>query len=178
MTQDKTVQKNVTKESLYSIGEHFYSLESLIIDNDGEIDDIIDQWLEEYQAKEEDKIDAYCYLIQKFEEIAKEAKRLAKRSNYYTGRSKNLKDRLKHYLQHRGKQKVETPRFTVSVCNNGGQLLVRLHEDVTVERLPEQFVKVHREPDLSSLQEAIVSGDEQAMQFAKVLPRGTHLRIK
>lgn len=178
MTQDKTVQKNVTKESLFSIGEHFYALESLLIEHGGEVTDEIDQWLDEYQAKEDHKIDAYCYLIQKFEEIASEAKRLADRSSSYNKKAKGLKDRLKLYLENRGKHKIETPRFTVSVCNNGGQLPVKLHEDITVERLPEQFVQVLQNPDLTSLREAIVSGDEEAMRFAKVLPRGTHLRIK
>jgi hypothetical protein len=178
MIQDKTVPKSVTKESLFSIGEHFYSLESLIIENEGEIDEIIDQWLDEYQAKEEDKIDAYCYLIQKFDEIAEEAKRLAQRSTFYTRRCSNLKDRLKHYLEHRGKSKVETPRFTVTVCGNGGQLPIQLHEDVNADNLPEQFTKVQRHPDLHSIREAILNGDEHAMQFATVLPRGTHLRIK
>ena len=65
------------------IGEHFYALESLLMETEGEITEEIDQWLEEYQAKEEDKIDAYCYIIQKFEEIAAEAKRLADRSSSY-----------------------------------------------------------------------------------------------
>lgn len=173
-----TANKSNTKESLFMIGEHFYALESLLIETEGEITDEIDQWLDEYQAKEEYKIDAYCYLIQKFEEIATEAKRLADRSSSYNKKAMNLKDRLKLYLVKRGKEKVESPRFTISVCKNGGQLPIRLHEDVTVERLPEQFVQVMRNPDLTSLREAIVSGDEEAMLFAKILPRGTHLRIK
>ncbi|MEX2345291.1 MAG: siphovirus Gp157 family protein [Balneolaceae bacterium] len=178
MTQYKTVQKPSTKESLFSIGEHFYALESLLIENEGEITDEIDQWLSEYQAKEEHKLDAYCYLIQKFEEIAAEAKRLADRSSSYNKKAKNLKDRLKLYMENRGREKIETPRFTISVCRNGGQLPIKLHEDVTEDKLPDQFVQIFRNPDLTSLREAIVSGDEQAMRFAKVLPRGTHIRIK
>lgn len=174
----KTANKSNTKESLFMIGEHFYALESLLMESEGEITEEIDQWLNEYQAKEEDKIDAYCYLIQKFQEIASEAKRLADRSSSYNKKAKNLKERLKLYLESRGREKIESPRFTISVCRNGGQLPIRLHEDVTVERLPEQFVQVHRDPDLNTLRDAIVSGDEEAMRFAKILPRGTHLRIK
>ena len=173
-----TVNNPNTKESLFSIGEHFYALESLLMETEGEITEEINQWLSEYQAKEEDKVDAYCYLIQKFEEIAAEAKRLADRSSSYNKKAKNLKDRLKLYLENRGREKVETPRFTISVCRNGGSLPIRLHEDVTVDRLPEQFVQVHRDPDLNTLRDAIVNGDEEAMRFAKILPRGTHLRIK
>ena len=62
--------KPTSKESLLNIGEHFYALESLLIENDGEISEEIDQWLDEYEGKEQDKIDAYCYLIQKFDEIS------------------------------------------------------------------------------------------------------------
>ena len=177
-THDTTVKKSTTKESLFSIGEHFYALESLLIENEGEITDEIDQWLAEYQAKEEDKIDAYCYIIQKFAEIADEAKRLADRSAGYNKKVKHLKDRLKVYLEYRGKEKVETGRFTVTVCRNGGLLPIKLNEDVTTEVLPDQYVKTLREPDVSSLRESILNGDTNALRFAQFLPRGTHLRIK
>src|SRR5690625_280771 len=166
------------KESLFLIGEHFYALESLIIEQEGEITEEIDQWLEEYQAKQEEKVDAYCYIIQKFEEIAAEAKRLAERSTSYHKKAKQLKDRLKVYLENQGQQRLETDRFTISVCKNGGQLPIRLTEDIAVEQLPEEFVKVYREPDLIALLDSILEGDEQAMRFAHHLPRGTHLRNK
>ena len=121
--------KNPTaKESLFSIGEHFYALESLLIENEGEIDETLVQWLNEYEAKEAEKVDAYCYLVQKFEEISAEAKRLT--------------------------------------------------EGTTAETLPENFVKVYREPDMNALRDAVLGGDDQALQFARILPRGTHLRIK
>ena len=177
-TSENTIPKSITKESLFSIGESFYALESLLIENQGEITDEIDHWLNEYQAKESDKIDSYVYLIQKFEQIAEEARRLAERSTVYNRKAKDLKDRLKLYLEFQGKQKVETGRFTVTVCGNGGQLPVKLHEDVSTELLPESFVKVYKEPDLSALRDAILSGNKEAERFAEVLPRGTHLRIK
>ncbi|MCC5943100.1 MAG: siphovirus Gp157 family protein [Balneolaceae bacterium] len=176
-----TIKKNDTttnKETLFGIGESFYVLESLLIENEGEINETIDQWLDEYEAKEEDKIDSYCFLIQKFEEIAEESKRLAERSSSYSNKVKSLKDRLKLYMEIRGKEKVETGRFTVTVCGNGGLLPIRLYENVTADRLPESFVKVYKEPDLTALRDAILNGDEHAMQFAQILPRGTHLRIK
>lgn len=175
---EKTTPTPTNKESLFSIGEHFYALESLILENDGEIDDTIDAWLQEYEAKEADKVDAYCYVIHKFEEIAKEAKRLAERSVSYNKKARQLKDRLKQYLEFNGKDKIETPRFTLRICGNGGLLPVILHEDTTAEHLPDAFVRIYREADTHALREAIVNGDEEAMRFAKVLPRGTHLRIK
>lgn len=89
-----------------------------------------------------------------------------------------MKDRLKWYMEKRGKDKIETARFTLRVCGNGGLNPVLLHPDVTAEELPNQFVKTYKEPDLSALREGILNGDEQAMMFAQVLPRGTHLRIK
>ena len=174
----KNVAKTPTKESLFSIGEHFYALENIIIENEGEIDEHIDRWLEEYQAKEEDKVDAYCYLIQKFEEVAAEAKRLADRSSGYQKKAKTLKERLKLYLQNRGKEKLETQRFTVTVNFNGGMLPVILNEGITPENLPDEFVKIFREPDMSSLRESILEGNDQALRFGRILPRGTHLRIK
>ena len=175
---NKTINKPTTKESLFHIGEHFYALESLIIEQEGEITEEIDQWLKEYHAKEEEKIDAYCYIIQKFDEIAQEAQRLAQRSTSYKKKVSQLKDRLKIYLENRGQDKIQTRRFTVTVCGNGGQLPVKLHEDVNPEHLPEQFTRTFVEPDMQILRDSIISGDVEAMKFAKVLPRGTHLRIK
>ncbi|MBD3617445.1 MAG: siphovirus Gp157 family protein [Gracilimonas sp.] len=167
-----------TKESLFDIGEHFYALETLLIETEGEITEEIDQWLKEYEGKEEDKVDAYCYIIRKFEEIADEAQRLAERSQGYRKKVSSLKERLKLYLEYRCKEKVETSRFTVTVCGNGGLLPVKLHEDVSTESLPEQFIRVFKEPDMSRIREALLDGDEQAHLFAKIEPRGTHLRIK
>ncbi len=175
-TQKTDIQSN-TKASLFSIGEHFYALETLLIENEGEIDDTIDQWLDEYEAKEAEKVDAYCYLIQKFEEIASEAKRLADRSSGYHKKARTLKDRLKYYLQNRGKDKLETGRFTIRVRQNGGQLPVILNEGITADHLPDEFVKIYREPDMSSLSESILQGNSEALRFGKILPRGTHLRI-
>ena len=173
-----TVKHPTTKESLFKIGEHFYALESLIIEQEGEITDEIDQWLDEYQAKEEEKIDAYCYVIQKFDDIAQEAQRLAERSKTYSKKVSQLKDRLKIYLENRGREKVETPRFTVTICGNGGKLPVKLHEDITPEDLPDQFTRTFIEPDMQKIREAIQDGDKQALNIAQILPRGTHLRIK
>lgn len=172
------MNKTITKENLFSIGEHFYALESLLIEHEGEITEEIDAWLKEYQAKEEDKVDAYCYIIQKFEEIAEEAQRLADRSKTYKSKGSQLKDRLKYYLELRGKQKLETPRFTVTICRNGGLLPVRLHENIKPETLPEQFSRTFTEVNMDSIRQAILDGDTEALKVAQVLPRGTHLRIK
>ena len=178
METHKICTNSYTKESLFTIGEHFYALESLLIENEGEIDDTLDQWLNEYEAKEAEKADAYCYLIQKFEEIAAEAKRLADRSHIYGNKAKTLKDRLKYYLESRGRDKLETQRFTITVSQNGGQLPIILNEGITVDTLPDAFIRKYEEPDMSALRDAILSGDDQALKFARILPRGTHLRIK
>ncbi len=170
--------KSSTKETLFHIGEHFYALESLLIETDGEITDEIDAWLQEYEGKEEDKIDAYCYLIQRFTEISEEAKRLAARSSSYKVKANSLKERLKLYLQSRGKEKVETNRFTLTICGNGGLAPVHLLEDVTIDKIPDQFIRVVKEPDMHRIREALLNGDEFVHQFASVESRGTHLRIK
>ena len=166
------------KESLFAIGDSFYALESLIIDNDGEITETVDQWLAEYEAKEADKIEAYCFLVQKYEEIASEARRLAQRATVYKNKADSLKVRLKHYLELRGKARVETGRFTASVTRNGGKLPVELHEGVQPEDLPEPFQKVIVEADKDRLREALVAEQSELNRLAYIDERGTHLRIK
>ena len=167
-----------TKESLFSIGDSFYALESLIIENDGEITEAIDQWLDEYEAKEADKVDAYCFLVGKYEDIASEARRLAQRATAYKNKADGLKDRLKTYMELHNRQKIETGRFTVSVARNGGKLPVELQEGVAPEDLPEQFHKVTVEADKDLLRQALQAEQSMLGQLAYIGERGTHLRIK
>lgn len=173
-----TLTQSDEKITLFEIGEHFYALESLIIDNEGEIDDTIDQWLAEYQAKEQDKIDAYCYLISKYQQIADEAERLAQRAKKYSSTMLDLKLRLKHYMELSGKEKIETSRFTLKVTANGGSIPLALNEGVTTDELPDKFVRVMKEADLQRLRESMLKGDADAYKYASFLKRGTHLRIK
>lgn len=174
-TQAHLVEK---KLSLFEIGEHFYVLESLIIENDGEVDDTIDSWLVEYQAKLEDKVDAYCYLISKYQQIADESERLAQRAKKYSNTVQELKNRLKYYMESNCKDKIETTRFTLKVTANGGALPIALKEGVTSDTLPDEFVRTLKEPDLFKLRQALLTGDSNAYPYATFLPRGTHLRIK
>ena len=167
-----------TKESLFSIGDSFYALESLIIENDGEITETVDQWLAEYEAKESDKVDAYCFLVGKYEEIASEARRLAQRATTYKNKADSLKDRLKTYMELHDRQKIETGRFTVSVTRNGGKLPVDLYEGVVPEDLPEQFRKVTVEADKDRLRIALLAEQSELGRLAFIGERGTHLRIK
>lgn len=173
-----TLTQSDEKITLFEIGEHFYALESLIIDNEGEIDDTIDQWLAEYQAKEQDKIDAYCYLISKYQQIADEAERLAQRAKKYSSTVLDLKLRLKHYMELSGKETIETSRFTLKVVSNGGSIPVALNEGVTADDLPDNFVRIIKEADLAKLRESMLRGDANAFRYASFLKRGTHIRIK
>ena len=167
-----------SKESLFAIGESFHALESLIIDSDGEITETVDQWLAEYEAKQAEKIEAYCFLVGKYEEIAQEARRLAKRATTYKNKADTLKERLKAYLEQQGKAKVETGRFTATVARNGGKFPVELHEGVHPEDLPEQFQKVIIEADKDRLREALLNEQSELNRLAYIGERGSHLRIK
>lgn len=167
-----------TKESLFSIGDSFYALESLIEEQDGEITETVDQWLAEYEAKEADKVDAYCFLVGKYEDIASEARRLAQRASAYKSKACGLKDRLKAYMELRSRQKIETGRFTVTVARNGGSVPVELYEGVTPEDLPEPFQKIRVEADKDRLRQALLNEQSEINLLAYIGERGTHLRIK
>ena len=165
------------KENLFEITGVLAALEEVIAENDGEITEDIDQWLDEYQAKLHEKLNAYCYLIHKYQDIATEAKRLASRGQIYSNKVKRLKERLHLYLQHAGQSKVETDKFTVKIQSNGGKLPVRLKEGIDAANLPESYCKTTGEPDYETLRQALEAGDPQAQQIAEIQPRDTHLRI-
>lgn len=170
--------KPKVKESIFEIGNHFNALASLIEEQEGEITQTIDQWLSEYEGKEADKIDAYCYLVQRYEEIALESKRLAARAARYNNNIKALKDSLNHYFKVQNKMKVETSRFTVTRVKNGGKLPVELNEGISPEDLPREYQSIIINADKDKMRDDILAGNEELGRFAQVGERGTHIRIK
>jgi hypothetical protein len=171
-------QKTLEKASLFAIGDAFSDLEQLIEQNEGEIDEQLDTWLKECELAEADKIDSYVYLINKFEDIAWEAQRLADRGSAYRNKAQSLKYRLKAYMECREKSIIETKRFTVKIHQNGGAIPVRLRDGVLIEDIPEDLIKQEKAPDMTKIREQLVQGNASVYKIAEFIPRGTHIRIK
>lgn len=114
--------------TLYELTQERAALYALLNELEGELteenEEAIDQWLRESKELLQQKVDAYCVVIQ--EKIAqgearkKEAERLAALAVSDLSSAKRLKQRLLHFLKENDTPKMETPRFKLRVSKNGG----------------------------------------------------------
>lgn len=167
--------------TLLEIGGDVQSLLALLAESDGEItpenEQAINQWFAEIGDAQERKLDGYVALIKEYTLRAaarrEEMERLARRVQVDENTAKRLKDWLKLYLEMTGQQHVETRRYKVSLCGNGGKAAVDL--DCAPQDLPPSYQIHVIKPDLDGIRECLESGHRIA--GARLLPRGTHLRI-
>ncbi len=167
--------------TLLEIGADMQSLMALLEESDGEITPenslVMDAWFNELESAQDQKLDGYVAIVREFQLRAavrkEEQERLAKRVQADENTAKRLKDRLKLYLEMTGQQKVETRRYKLSVCNNGGLIPVKVPDDPF--EVPEKFRKVEVSVNVESVRKALEAG--ASVPGAVLLPRGTHLRI-
>src|SRR5262245_45463871 len=117
--------------TLFQIAGEISALHDLLTECGGELTDeqtetAIDEWLAETDAALEKKVDSYCGLIREFEARSEareiEAKRLMALAGGDGNQAKRLKARLKDFFEAHGIEKLETPRYHVSIQANGGFL--------------------------------------------------------
>lgn len=166
--------------TLYEITDDLLALDALLDEVGGDITDeraaaAVDEWMADLQANLDRKIDGYCSLIQNIDALANaasaEAKRLADLARVRSNKVNGLKDRLKFALETLRMKKVQTARFQVSVCGNGGLAPLDIHGPV-----PEHYIKHIPQVDNDSIRADLESG--KSLDFAVLMNRGTHLRIK
>jgi hypothetical protein len=145
---------------------------------EGEIDPVLDELLQELEGRIEDKVEAYCRIIRELELTSaarkEEAERIRKLSDQDGNTVKAMKGRLMYFFSLQSIDKLKTPNFNLSICNNGGNQPL----DITVppESLPTDCQKITLSPNLDVIREKIKAGE--VIAGVTVLPRGQHLRIK
>lgn len=171
--------------TLYAIREDLEAIASMLAEVGGDVTDAdaeaaIDAWLTETTEARDEKLDRYCALIREMEERAEsrkaEAERLDALATTDSNAAKRLKARLQWFLEDQGLEKVETPRFRLSLVNNGGKLPLQIL--CSPESLPAPYrvevttVKANQD----AIREALEKGE--ALEFAMLGPRGRNVRIR
>jgi hypothetical protein len=173
--------------TLFQIGDEIRALHDLLTECDGELPDAeaeaaIDQWLDETELALETKVENICGLVREFEERGKarevEATRMMALAVGDSNEAKRLKARLKSFFEVCGIQKMETPRFRVSIQANGGSQPVIVPPDWERDpaAAPEAFHRIKIELDNKAIREAIRNDEET--HGAYLGERGTRLVIK
>jgi len=171
------------KQTLYEITEDMRAIDALLDEAGGDVSDptvleAIEKWIAELDTNLRDKVDGYAAYISEL--LAKatarkaEAKRLSTLAKYNENAAKRLKERLLRAFQERGIDKVETPRYVVSVRKNGGKL--PLDVQVPGSELPPRFQKVTIDPDNDAIRKALDAGEE--VEGCVLMERGTTLSVR
>lgn len=169
---------------LFDIGADLLALSDLLDESNGEItpenEPIIEAFFAELENDQAVKLDGYVGLIKTIEGEAVVAKATAEqftmKARSRENAAKRLKDRVKMYLEATKQPKAVTEKgFTLAVTNNGGKQPLDV-DDVRIEDVPERFRKVTVTIDNEKIREAIEAGEE--LSFARLQPRGNHLRIR
>lgn len=98
-----------------------------------------------------------------------EIKRLQELQKIRENHVKNLKSYLYEQMKVIGKTKFSTPLFNFTICKNGGLQPIEITGDV-----PAEYCDLV--PNNTLIRTAITEGKK--IEFAKLLERGEHLRIK
>ena len=172
----------MSAKTLLDITDDLHALWALIEEREGDITGIeqaIDGWLAEIDGDLAGKLDNYAALITHMEHLSEgrkeQAQRLSKRAKTDENAAAYLRHRLKFALEARGKLKLDTPRFRLSIQRNGGAAPVIIPD---LQALPPQFVKqeIVYVPDREAIRKALESG--QQVPGATLGERGTRVSIR
>ena len=170
--------------TLYDITNDWAKLDTLLEELDGDISDprveaYVDSMLDQLNTDLEAKVDGYYVYIKELQARAdareRESRRLAAKAKRDSDAAIWLTSRLKLAFQLRKIRKLEVEHGTVSLRNNGGQLPVDVFDPLKVPHDLCREVPARFEPDKDLIREAVAEGRD--VPGAKVLPRGTHLRL-
>jgi hypothetical protein len=178
--------------NLFEIGAQHRALvaqlENLLEELNGDITDpeiasLIDEWFTGNDESLKEKLDGYCAIIGEQKAMAaarlEESKRIAGLASQNTALVTKLGERLKYFFESQGLTKVETPRYKLSIVNNGGKCSLVTPDDLDPTTLPatmQRVIPARIEADKEAIREALERGTP--VPGFSIAPRGTRLAIK
>jgi hypothetical protein len=177
-------------KTLRAIDEDLKALDELLEEVGGDVSDVeaeqaVDNWLVENRRNLHEKLDGYAEVIESKESKAKrwqtEAKRLQDLAQVEENAVARMKNRLAFFLNEWGEKKIETEFHKITLAGNGGkaplQLMPPKPAGIAVEDPAlRPYIRTVHEYDPAAVREALEAGKE--LGWAKITPRGFHVRIK
>lgn len=169
--------------TLYDIEGDWLTLNDMLDESEGEItpeiEAVMGRMVEDLEDETETKLENYCRLILDVTATAdaqmEEADRLKRRAQTNHNKAKYLKSRIADFMRLVDKKKMPAGIFTVSRCQNGG--LQPLQVDGDFKHLPTDYREevISYKPARDRIVADLTAGRE--LPFARLLPRGEHLKI-
>ena len=173
--------------TLFEISDDLMELERAIDEaagDDGEINEAaaatLDAWFALATQNRDLKLDnygaLYTEMLARAEARREEMNRLAVRVRVDENKAKYLKQRLFEFMELHKFVKVETRRYKLTICGNGGVQPLDMPEDP--KNLPKAYQKEVTTVSADVVQLRLDLAAGAAVEGCKLLPRGKHLRIK
>lgn len=173
------------RRSLYAIGSDYVELERLLDDCGGDISDPLveaefDRLAGDLLNEEATRLDGMiAFMKQLGMEAAacrSEAEEWAKRRDAKDALRDRIRQMILDHLIRTNRNRVQTQDgLTLAVQKNGGKEPVVVDRDAETVA-PDRFCKMLRVVDKDAVRDALESGE--SLFFARLLPRGCHLRIR
>ena len=168
--------------TIYELGEIERHALNVLAEHGGDMDEpevlsALEQ-LDCVTVQIENKCEAYCKLIKEMEaqgEARKaEAVRMRNLADTDLKAAKALRSRMLWFMESSGKKKVDAGKFRVKVQKNSGPQPIDVDED----RVPPPYLieTVVQTIDTARIREELAEGED--LKFARIMERGTHVRIK
>lgn len=158
--------------SLYALDDELQRLEAELLDADGVLDDETDARHTALLDARDDKVEAYCLMIRRFEASAEavkaERKRLQDSERALANAAQRLKDRLCDSMRQRGETEAMTKLGKVRVLRASRRAVEVL---VEVDALPACYHRVRTDADLGALADDLASDDAEARARAEAVAR-------
>src|SRR5690606_1610575 len=158
--------------TLYDLDDELLRLEAELLEAGGEVDDETDARHAALLDARDDKVEAYCMMIRRFEATAEavkgERQRLQDAERALASAAKRLKDRLCDSMRARGQHECLTRLGKVRVQQASRRAVELL---VELEALPEPYVRVRTDADLGALAADLGSDDAEARARAEAVAR-------
>ncbi len=172
--------------TLNEIGEDMNALYEILSDVSGDVSEAdaeaaIDAWLAENEGALKSKLEGYRAVYRALEKSAEfrreEAAIRQQAAERDEANMKRMKDRLQTFFAAHGLKRVDLPSGgCFNVCGNGGLQPIEIRVEPDALPVAYRIETVVRKADTDAIRAAIEAGE--ALDFAELLPRGTHLRIK
>lgn len=166
-------------ETLYELTQDYQALLEYADAIDPDDEQVFLDTLDGIMGAVDVKMDQYAAVMEQMEAhgvmIEREIKRLKARQESIERNQERMKERMYEAMIAMNQTKIKTDLHTFIIKKNGGQLpLIMDHP----EEVTDAFTKVVYEPDKEKIRLALETGNVDALKFAHLGERGSHLEIK
>jgi hydroxymethylpyrimidine pyrophosphatase-like HAD family hydrolase len=177
----------MTKLTLLELCDRLYELDSVIEnisqeDLPPELVEAMNSLLEDRNTATEEyyeKINSILNLIKNKQQWAKIRKERIKELQRLVRIDEHLAIKVNQYLldhlSRKKKTKLRTKDFNVSVAQNGGQKPLKISDNIDLETIPQDLIRVKKELSKEAVRDRLEKGEK--LDFACFGERGQHLKI-